>query len=387
LTDEPQAPPAPLWAQPGTPNPPSNTDPGDPFLASPPPRRRLRWWQWSLVSLLILVLVGVLAGFVVRMPYYTISPGGSLPVESRITVTGARTFPSDGSIRLLYVRERANINFWRYVQAKYDSQIDLFKTKAFTGGKSENFLNTQAVADMAEAQNDAKKVALTTLGYKVPLATQGVVVLAVFPDAPASGVLRERDVILSVDGKPITANADLGAAVRAKKAGSEFSFLVRRNGKDQTIKLRSQRDPDSGQPMIGVFASPQYDYPVNIKIDTSDIGGPSAGLAMTLAIIDQLTPGDLTGGKQVAVTGTIDPQGNVGEIGGIEQKAVAAHAAHAKLFIVPQCTDPNGRAECLADLSRARKRVGNMPVVAVSNLSQALQALEKIGGAPVKTAA
>jgi PDZ domain-containing protein len=122
---------------------------------------------------------------------------------------------------------------------------------------------------------------------------------------------------------------------------------------------------------------------VKISIDTSDIGGPSAGLAMTLAIVDELTPGDLTGGKQIAVTGTISPDARVGEIGGIEQKAVTAHAAHAALFIVPKCTDPNGRQGCLADLARARKRVGDMPVIPVSNLTEALDALRKAGGAPV----
>ena len=87
--------------------------------------------------------------------------------------------------------------------------------------------------------------------------------------------------------------------------------------------------------MIGVHVFPHFDFPVKVAVDTAGIGGPSAGLAMTLAILDDLTPGDLTGGKRVAVTGTIDPEGNVGEIGGIEQKAVAAQAAGAQLFIVP----------------------------------------------------
>jgi PDZ domain-containing protein len=105
---------------------------------------------------------------------------------------------------------------------------------------------------------------------------------------------------------------------------------------------------------------------------------------MTLAIIDNLTPGDLTGGKKVAVTGTISPDGSVGEIGGIAQKAVAVRAAHAKLFIVPKCTEPQGRAACEKDLAQVRENSGDTQVVAVANLDEALAALRKAGGAPVE---
>ena len=124
-----------------------------------------------------------------------------------------------------------------------------------------------------------------------------------------------------------------------------------------TVKVGVFTEPDSlkGHKGIGVELSPRFSFPVKVNVDTTDIGGPSAGLAMTLAIFDDLTPGNLTGGAQVAVTGTIDADGNVGEIGGIEQKAVAARAAGVSLFLVPQCS-PNdsaaGLAGCKADLAR-----------------------------------
>ena len=126
-----------------------------------------------------------------------------------------------------------------------------------------------------------------------------------------------------------------------------------------------------------------------MNVDTTNIGGPSAGLAMTLAILDDLTPGDLTGGKRVAVTGTIDPAGNVGEIGGIEQKAVAARAAHVTLFIVPQCSpddSPAALTQCKDDLVKTAKRAGSsIKVVPVSTFAQALKVLRDNGGAPVST--
>jgi PDZ domain-containing protein len=136
-----------------------------------------------------------------------------------------------------------------------------------------------------------------------------------------------------------------------------------------------------GSRIIGIDAAPRFEIPFNIAVDTSGISGPSAGLAMTLAIIDGLTPGDLTGGKRVAVTGTISPNGDVGEIGGLPQKAVAAKAAHAQIFIVPVCVHDPG---CDADLKTAKARVGkDVDVEPVATLAQALAILRKAGGAPL----
>ena len=105
---------------------------------------------------------------------------------------------------------------------------------------------------------------------------------------------------------------------------------------------------------------------------------------MALAIIDRLTPGELTGGKRVAVTGTIDPDGNVGEIGGLPQKAVAARAAHAQIFIVPVCKADSAQAACQKDLATAKKRVGkSVELAPVATLAQALKVLRDAGGAPV----
>jgi PDZ domain-containing protein len=334
------------------------------------------------------VLVAALAGFWIRLPYYTISPGGELPVGPRITVHNRRSYPTKGSIFLLYVRERARVNVWRYVQAKLDSEIDIFPEQSFTGGQSPAELNAEAQADMASSQIAAKKVALQTIGYHVPLATRGVVVLATVAGMPAAKQLSKGDVILSVDGHEITDESVLGTTIRKRKPGDTITMVVRRDGKTRTLHVPTRRSSD-GHVEIGVFVSQEYKYPVNISIDTSDIGGPSAGLAMTLALIDRLSPGNLTGGNRVAVTGTIATDGTVGEIGGIEQKAVAARAAHATLFIVPKCTDSDAtlRAGCEHDLARAKKRAGNLKVVPVATLAQALRALKNVGGDPVERVA
>jgi PDZ domain-containing protein len=130
----------------------------------------------------------------------------------------------------------------------------------------------------------------------------------------------------------------------------------------------------SGTACLGVasvdFVS--YQFPIAVSIDTQRVGGPSAGLAFTLAIIDELTPGNLTGGMEVAVTGTIEPDGSVGAVGGVEQKAITARTNHVSLMIVPK-----------AEAADARREAGGVRVVGVSTLDQALSALRHAGGAAV----
>ena len=127
----------------------------------------------------------------------------------------------------------------------------------------------------------------------------------------------------------------------------------------------------------------------DVTINTDRVGGPSAGLAFTLAIIDDLTPGDLSGGKRVAVTGTISEDGSVGEIGGISQKATSAKAAGAEVFIVPACARTDIKKECERDLAKAKERAGDLQVIPVATFDEALKALQDIGQAALmaKTAA
>jgi Lon-like protease len=332
------------------------------------------------------LFVAAFAGFWVRLPYYTISPGGEIPIGPLIEVEGAKEYPADGEVLLLFVRERARVNVWRYVQARIDPDIDLFREEEFTNGLTPEEVRTAAQADMANSQIAAKKVALEQVGYEVPLATRGVVVLTTLPGTPASELLRRRDVILEVDGSPIRALDDLGDAIRAHEPGERARLEVRRDGRTQRIDVPVTRN-SRGDVIIGVSVTQLFEFPVDVEIDTSDIGGPSAGLAMTLAIIDDLTPGELTGGPEIAVTGTIAPDGSVGEIGAIEQKAVAAHSAGAKLFLVPKCTEPGQKDSCERDLDRARERSGDTPVVAVGNIDEALRALREHGGEPFEPVA
>jgi PDZ domain-containing protein len=359
--------------------------PGDGGAKHSGTNRRWRpWMSWFAGIALVLAIV-MIAGSAIRLPYYTISPGASLDLNSRISVDGAKSYKTNDAILLLFVRERARVNVWRWLQASFDSNIDLFKEKQFTGGQSPEEVRVESDADMARSQLAAKKLALEAAGFTVPVG-RGIQVLAVQPSRPAAGVIEPGDVLLDVDGKPLTKPDDLSTTVRAKKAGDPVSLTLQRNGQEKKVTINTEAG-DGGVPVIGVIVSGRYDFPIDVKVDTSQIGGPSAGLAMSLSILDQLTPGNLAGGKRVAVTGTISEDGSVGEIGGIAQKATTAKASGAQLFIVPACTRADIKAECEKELKKAEQRAHGMRVVPVATFDQALAALRAAGGDPVGVAA
>jgi PDZ domain-containing protein len=346
---------------------PTETEP-EPWPLAPPTRRAK--WPWFLgVFTTILVVASVVASFV-QLPYYTIAPGDALDVNGLVTVHGARQYPAKGSVMLLFVRERSRINAWRWLQASLDSEIDLVKEKQFAGNADPAELDAQAVADMATSQNAAKYVALRQLGYKVTVENE-VSVLSVIRGRPAAGVLQPGDIIASIDGTKITTPDQLTNAMKGRKPGQQVSIGYVRDDHHRTAKLRFAADAQ-GHPVIGVYLGRPLKFPIDVRIDTSDIGGPSAGLAMTLSILDELTPGNLTGAKQIAVTGAIGSDGSVLEVGGVGQKAVAARHRGAKLFIVP-----------IQEVAEARTRAGSMPVVGVRTLTDALRALRSVGGDPL----
>jgi Lon-like protease len=353
-----------------------------------------RGLKWFIGVSAVVVAVG-LAGTLIRLPYYSFSPGSALDLSSRVSISGAKTYPDRGDVMLLFVRERARVNVWSWIQASLDSNIDLVKQENVTGGQTPKHLDEQAVCDMSQAKSAAGVAALSALGYKVK-SLSGVVVDG-FPEGskstktstgtttqivtfPAEDSLFPCDTITAVDGHDIVNPQNVSKLIMKHRPGTSVTLRVLRNGHPLTVKVPVTEY--QGKRIIGISAAPRFKVPVDIKIDTSNITGPSAGLAMALAIVDDLTPGDLTGGKKIAVTGTIGPDGTVGQIGAIQQKAITAKAAHAQIFIVPACGDDHA---CLDDLRRLKERVGkSIEVKPVASLAQALRVLRAAGGAPVE---
>jgi PDZ domain-containing protein len=235
-------------------------------------------------------------------------------------------------------------------------------------GVSSEAVQQQGVDEMSRAQSNAIYAAMTELGYQ----TTGNVVFidSVTAGLPAASVLKPNDVVLSANGKRIEQSEQLVRIVQAVRPGDKVSLVVKRGEQRQTYDVATAKSSD-GKAQLGItiVSRPTFDgIDVSIGLDPHVIGGPSAGAALALGIIDKLTPGGLTGGRTIAGTGTIDRQGKVGPIGGIQQKIAAAVNAGATVFFAPASECADARAAAPSSLT----------VISVKNLHGAVQALEAI---------
>lgn len=335
-----------------------------------------------------------LGSSVVLVDRYAEAPGTANDVASRLAFDAVPRYDAEGDILFVTVAG-PHLTGLQAVIGWIDPDVDEFTYEERFGGitpEQDRSLNLQAMRD---AKNDAPYVALSTLGYPTELIPGDVVVRQVLcleasedgrtcaRPVPADSFLDPGDRIVSVEGTPIVTREDLGAALDGLEPGDTAEFTVERIGPDpdqpgpeqtgEVLLIENPDDPERAFIGIELADTAQVTLPFDIEIETGSIGGPSAGLAFALTLIDELTPGELTGGRNVAVTGTIDIRGNVGPIGGIRQKAVAVRQRGAELFLVPA-----GQSQ--VDLAEVRRILGEDRVAVVANLDEALQALAAIGG-------
>ena len=199
----------------------------------------------------------------------------------------------------------------------------------------------------------------------VTVTSDGVIVSAIDVGAPADGVLKPGDVIVAANGKDVTSPEDLSKVMATVSPGEKVTLQIERGGAEQTVEVGTKASDDSPpRALMGILIEPKLELPVKISIDTGQIGGPSAGLAFALDIIDELGPTDIDHGERVVATGELDLEGNVHEIGGIKQKTIGARDADADVFLVPD-----------ANAAAARKYADGLRIVAVSDLDEALHTL------------
>ncbi|MCX7620850.1 MAG: PDZ domain-containing protein [Acidimicrobiales bacterium] len=346
----------------------------DVLLPETRPWRRRRRWFYAGGAVAALLVVAIAAASLIPVSYYTLSPGSVRATKNLLRVEGAPTYDDPGSISFTTVSLTSATALgvlWGWL----DPATDVVEKKAVLGDESPEDNRKRNLEMMDGSKQVAEYVALRKLGYDVSMSGTGAVVHTVVPGSAAEAVLQPGDVVIEADGQPISIGDDLVAAISSHRPGERMRLLVE-PGSDgpRTVDVELGSHPeDESLPFLGIAVGTRdrrFHLPFDVTIDSGDVGGPSAGLAFTLAIIDVLTPGSLTGGKKVATTGTIDARGNVGNVGGVHQKIVAGNRAGVELFLVPS-----------DEYEEATKWAADgMEVVPVNTLDDALRVLAERGG-------
>ncbi|MFP3392855.1 SepM family pheromone-processing serine protease [Brevibacillus sp. SIMBA_040] len=328
-----------------------------------------RGFSWTLA--LISVVLGL--SFFIPTNYYVTRPGSAIELGPMIEVEGGKK-DETGSFMLTTVRMgEANLAWYVYAQVASDAELMPKELVVSKGENSEDFVRReQAVMD--NSQKIAEAVAFRLAGYDVKVEKQGVWVMGTLEGLPAKQVLKIGDVITSVDGVRTAEAKDLLQALAKKSAGEKVEITYVRDGQEAKTMLTLVPLPESKAVGIGVRPDNKQSIriPKTVSIASQGIGGPSAGLMMTLEIYDQLnTSLDLTKGYKIAGTGTISLDGTVGRIGGINHKVIAADKAGAEIFFAPQDT-PDANSNYEEALATAKRIKTNMKVVPIKTVGDAV---------------
>jgi len=326
----------------------------------------MRWFSPARLATAGLFLLGAAAFALWLAPangYDLLLVDPAHPVDPVIRVPGEKQGGKPGSIYFVDVRERPARLLERLVPWTRADGSDLGAAPPIP----QTLERRLGQLDMTDSQKIASVVALSHLGYRVHASSGGVTVLLVTKNAPAADVIRPGDVIVSVNGRKVASVLALRAALAAKRPGAAVRLGFRRGGKVREATIKTVADPqDDKRAIIGVTASDDLTVklPVSIKFDAGGVGGPSAGLAFALDILQELGR-NVAHGKKVAATGELALNGAVGPIGGVKQKTLGAREAGVDVFLVP--AGDNAR--------EARRYAQDLPIVPVKNFQQALQAL------------
>ncbi|MFE9608967.1 PDZ domain-containing protein [Streptomyces sp. NPDC006012] len=342
-----------------------------------------------LASTLMLIAL-LCAGVLLSVPYSEMSPGptvntlGEHDGEPVLQISGHQTYPATGHLNMTTVRVTSADYKMNLVEAVYgwlahDEKVVPHDT-LYPEGQTEEQSTQENAEEFSQSQESAKVAALKELGVPVQ---SWVIVSTVVKDSPAEGRLHAGDVVKAVDGTPVKQPSDVAELVTKHKPGQDAVFTIipakeqaaaekqhRKPTATQEVTITTKKSADTGpeRAIVGISAGTDHTFPFTIDIKLADVGGPSAGLMFSLGIYDKLTPGDLTGGKFVAGTGTIDDDGKVGPIGGIDMKTVGARDKGAQYFLTPA-------DNCAA---AAKDTPSGLTLVKVKTMKDALGALADI---------
>ncbi len=304
----------------------------------------------------------------VPLPYYAIGPGPAREVAPLISVTGHPVYASSGKLVMTTVRFY-RLTPWSALFAWLDpNKAIVSQDVLYPKGQTVQQEQQRSISQMDQSKIDAAYAVLRTLTTYPKAHGSGALVESTVAGCAADGKLFSGDVINQINGKAIASQADAAKVLDHQKPGALVDFTVTAAGKTQDVKLTRAICGGSKVPLVGVSLIDPF--PFGVQISSGDVGGPSAGLMWALGLYDELTPGDLTHGATIAGTGTIDLAGNVGPIGGISDKVVAAESSGATVFLVP--------TDNMKELAGVDTK--GMQLIPVATLSDALAALQRLGG-------
>jgi Lon-like protease len=323
------------------------------------------------------VLAGVLGilGTSLPVPLVALGPGptydtlGDVNGAPVVTVDGLPTFPTSGHLNMTTVAVADQLTFVDVLHAWAAGNRQVVpRTQIFPPGKTDAQVRDENTQQFATSETNAELAAMTQLAIPTR-----VVVGALVPDSPAAGALQVGDELVAVSGRAVASPAAVADALAGTAPGQNVTVTYRRSGQERSADVALGASADRAQGLLGVRPAVEP-RTGDIRISLGDIGGPSAGLMFALAVVDKLSPGELTGGRFVAGTGAIDAAGAVSPIGGIPFKMQAAHDAGASVFLVPD-------ANCAEAAATAPT---GLQLVRVTGLSDAVRQLESLdAGAPV----
>ncbi len=319
-----------------------------------------------LLALGLVLLAVFLALLVLPSNDYIFLPDKAHPVAPLVTVPGGQD-PRVGGVYYVDVIVRRAKLLEKLFGGLHEG-ADLYPASAINPpGVDDAQRRRIDLQDMQDSQVVAAAVALRAAGKKVVSRPVGAKVEAVQPGKPAVGKLEPDDVITAVDGTRITSPADVFTAMRPHSPGDTVAFTVRRGTRTRVQRIRTTAaDDGTKRAVVGVLLEPALDIrlPLDVRIDAGGVGGPSAGLAFALDILEELGR-NVVHGKKIAATGEILPNGAVGPIGGIKQKTIGARETHVDAFLVP--AGENARD--------AKRYARGLRIIPVESFSQALRAL------------
>ena len=338
----------------------------------PPPQASRRWLAFVIAGML--AAAALIAAFTVDIPYYALAPGTARQVNDLVAVPKEQAHPARGRFLMVTVSLRAAKPV-DIAESWFDHDTKIVGEEEIVGKTPPKDVHQENLQLMDESKRTAIVVALRRLGYTVSAKGQGALIIEVIREKgyPAEGHLSEGDVITGVDGQPVRLVDEAVKLLQQHKPGDTVRLQVTDAKGASRIEQLTMARGEQGNAILGVQLQTHkldYDFPFAVDIESGDIGGPSAGLAFTLGVLDELTPGELTGGRKVAVTGTINEDGTVGDVGGVSQKTAAVIRTGAKYFLVPP-----------GEYEDARKRAGKrLEVIKVATLEDAIAALARLGG-------